>query len=273
MVGSDLAARLGVQLMLLHVAPPPSVTRTPADWYDRMQEQAAFERAGYVSTVLDPIQVNPAAFVQRVAEFGQPAEILRAVAVEAGATHIVVGSRGQGAVDDILAASTSGTLAREAPCPVIVVPPGMHGSIVDRAAVVCGLDGSDASLAAAGHAAHLASRLGGRLVLAHVSEDAIPDSPDDAAIGQARAAATDVAIELEPLHGHPPHELLALGLRTDAAVIAVGSRGRGAIKTAVLGSVSKELVQTADRPIMVISKGLASPTSAPRDTKGTAAER
>jgi nucleotide-binding universal stress UspA family protein len=244
--------------------------RTLGDRYGRMQEAAAFERAGHVATILDPIQVNPAAFVQRVVEFGQPAEVVRAVATETGATHIVVGSRGQGAVDDVLLASTSGTLARDAPCPVIVVPPRMEDSIVDRDDVVCGVDGSDPSLVAAGHAAQLAGRLAGRLVLAHVSEDGALDGQADAAIAHARAA-SGVEIELESLRGRPADELLALALRTDAAAIAVGSRGRGPVKAAVLGSVSKELVQKGDRPIMVISKDLPPPTSDPPDAGGQAA--
>jgi nucleotide-binding universal stress UspA family protein len=38
----------------------------------------------------------------------------------------------------------------------------------------------------------------------------------------------------------------------DADVIVCGTRGRGAVRSFLLGSVSHELVQHADRPVMVV---------------------
>jgi nucleotide-binding universal stress UspA family protein len=38
----------------------------------------------------------------------------------------------------------------------------------------------------------------------------------------------------------------------DAAFIVVGSRGRGAFKAAILGSVSKDLMGVARRPVLVV---------------------
>lgn len=221
-----------------------------------MQEQEAFDRAGYAATVLDPIQVHPAASVRRLVEFGEPVEVLRATAADANATHIVVGSRGQGAVEDILAASTSGALAREAPCPVILVPSEVDDSIGGQsdATIICGVDGSSGSVAAARHAGELAQRLGGQLVLAHVFEDEMPDRARDNVFDPARSAAPEAQIELEPLHGEVPDALLALAHSKQARLVAVGSRGRGAVKAAVLGSRSSRLVQDANLPVMVVSE-------------------
>ncbi len=45
--------------------------------------------------------------------------------------------------------------------------------------------------------------------------------------------------------------IAALADERGAAAIAVGSRGRGAMKAAVLGSVSSGLVHNARRPVLV----------------------
>ena len=166
----------------------------------------------------------------------------------------MVGARGQGAIRDFLAGSTGAALAREAPCPVILIPSnleewpdqGKHGPIV------CGVDGSDGALNAARHAGDLAQRLGTRLVLAHVGEEA-DDGAVESVCEQARTAVSGHQIEVQRLQGRVPDELLAFGIRMGAALLAAGSRGRSPIKAAVLGSVSSKLLQRADRPIMIVS--------------------
>jgi hypothetical protein len=51
-------------------------------------------------------------------------DVLRQAAVDEGALFLVVGSRGQGHVRQALLGSVSGALGRDAPCPVVIVPPG-----------------------------------------------------------------------------------------------------------------------------------------------------
>lgn len=59
---------------------------------------------------------------QRV-EVGEPAEALARIAIEEGATMIVVGARRQGRRRRKLLSGLAGDLAGTAPCPVLVVPP------------------------------------------------------------------------------------------------------------------------------------------------------
>jgi nucleotide-binding universal stress UspA family protein len=251
----DLAVRVGARLVLLHVAPEPWVSTHRLDYDKRMQEEQAFHRAGYLGTIVNPIGVNAAASVERRVEFGQPVEVLRSLAEEVGATHLVVGSRGQGAVEEILAASTSGALTREAPCPVILVPaePAAWSEDSTEPTIVCGVDGSDSSLAAARRAGELAQRVNARLVLATVIET-LGDEPADALVEEVRAHAPDVRVYVETLSGVAADQLLELARRREARLVVVGSRGRGAVKSAVLGSVSGRVVQETDRPVMVVSR-------------------
>lgn len=255
---AGLAVRAGARLILLHVAPQPWVSTHTPESRERMREQEAFDRAGHLGTVVSPIQVDPAASVERVVEFGQPVDVLRSVAEELGVTQLVVGSRGQSAVEEVLAASTSGALAREAPCPVILVPaePAAWSDDSADATIVCGVDGSDGSLAAARRAGELAQRVRARLVLATVLED-VDAHECDAVVEDVRGAAPGIGIEVERLSGRATDELLELARRREARLLVVGSRGRGAVKAAVLGSVSGRLVQETDRPVMVVSKRAA----------------
>jgi nucleotide-binding universal stress UspA family protein len=55
-------------------------------------------------------------------ERGDPAERLVAVAEDKEAALIVVGSRRRGLLASLLLGSVSATVARRAPCPVVIVP-------------------------------------------------------------------------------------------------------------------------------------------------------
>ncbi len=253
-----MAALLDLRLILVHAASPPFVPGRPLESYERMQEQAAFERAGYMRTVLEPLEIPEPVRVERIVEFGMPDDVLRSLARRLGADFIVVGFRGQRAVGDALLGSTSMALARDAPSPVVLsAPRGREASVVlPGRAVACGVDGSEISVAAARKAGQLAEWLGVPLILVSV------DSDDDDHDGSVAAAAVSDVVPAADVHtersrGPVAEELLAVAERWGAGVVAVGSRGRGPLKSTLLGSVSRRLIQLADRPVMVVSPSAA----------------
>lgn len=68
------------------------------------------------------------------------------------------------------------------------------------------------------------------------------------------AAAFGIVPETEQLEGDPAEQLLELARLRGADLIVVGSRGRGAVAEALLGSVSQAIVHGADRPVLVVKR-------------------
>ena len=147
--------------------------------------------------------------------------------------------------------------------------------------IICGIDGSADSRAAVKTAAQFADRLGSTLVLAHVAEPAyVPyaaaypfggtagsvavteeaESEEDAAAELLQRVAADAGLadaERRVAIGHPAERLADLADEEDADLIVVGSRGRGALKAAFLGSVSYNLVGVARCPVLIVPPGVS----------------
>ncbi len=263
-VAGRIAAGLGARVMLVHAAPPPYVSSGSPDQYEQSRRQAAFDHAGYVQTVLSPITVDAAVDVERTVEFGAPADVLRSVAERERATFVVVGFRGMTTVEDVWLGSTSSSLAQECPCPVVLTPDIGNDSAPDfpGAALVCGVDGSETAIAAAESAAELADRLGVRLVVVHVGGAREGAKHIEGALEAIHTRSAGARVEVERRHGRVAGQLAAVAREYDAGLVAVGSRGRGAITAALLGSVSRRLVKAADRSIMIVSPRALEPPRA-----------
>ena len=119
-----LAASLDARLVLVYVAPRPSVPSRPyATVPERERVQAEFDKAGYEKLVLKPLDadVHPA-HVDHVVEFGDPAKAISAVAKAHRAALVVVAPRDRGPLGRALLGSVTASLVQQAPCPVVAVP-------------------------------------------------------------------------------------------------------------------------------------------------------
>ncbi|SFE86456.1 universal stress protein [Blastococcus tunisiensis] len=198
------------------------------------------------------------------------------------ASLLVVGNRGRGAARSALLGSVALHCATHAACPVVVV----HSSPVaaDRPPrVVVGVDGSAGSRVALVAAIEEATRLDGVVEVvssfqvtdlwSDLSSVVVPSSDKVRAriAGHAREQvaavlgenpATDGAPEIRfEVHEGAAGEVLIRQSR-GAAVLVVGSRGRGAFRSLLLGSIALDCAVHAPCPVMVV-RPLAGP-AAPR---------
>ncbi len=150
--------------------------------------------------------------------------------------------------------------------------------------IVCGVDDSIGARRAVGVAVELAADLSEPLLLVHVTESD-PSFPygDRAGRERRRHAAwqkgkaafavlrrdeclpADAQERIET--GDPAMELAALAREERAAFVVVGSRGRGEMASALLGSVSESLERVAPCPLVVV------PRRAPTARAGRTARR
>jgi nucleotide-binding universal stress UspA family protein len=154
--------------------------------------------------------------------------------------------------------------------------------------IICGVDGSPSSRSAARVAARLARTMSIRFVLAHATEDRPTFPYRDARLREIRRrraidagqrlledVASDlpgVASETRVTLGTPVEALSALCREESAELLVVGSRGRGPVAAAVLGSVSARLASIAKCPVVVVSATAAAEVLLEPDTRGGASD-
>jgi nucleotide-binding universal stress UspA family protein len=134
--------------------------------------------------------------------------------------------------------------------------------------IVCGVDGTEASRRAARVAGEFARDLHRRLVLVYVAHDPRTFPYGDPRLRELRhrrtvatvrpmlertaAVVPDVVAETRVMFGDPVDALIAAGAEEDAELMVVGSRGRGPVASALLGSVSARLAAVAPCPVVVV---------------------
>ncbi len=136
--------------------------------------------------------------------------------------------------------------------------------------ILVGIDGSDVSQRAARLGADIALRFGARLTLAYavapmlLPPDAYGLSTTDIAqeheryagklleTAAARLAEHGLEIDTVVLVGPPAERLAEAAAAPDVSLVAVGSRGLGAMARALLGSVSDRLLRICAKPVLVV---------------------
>ena len=283
-----LADAIPARLAVIHVASEPPDHPARGDGSYLIARDAAEERGNIVlAQALDRAGL-PRQLTRRV-ELGDPAERLAAAAGEEDAALVVVGTRGRGALRSAFLGSVSQDLVDACKRPLVVVPPGASVSGEGDAvrALVCGFDGSESSERAVAAGGWLAGALDLELVIANArpaagSQASIPGSsgfsPVDAKSLEERSRRQGVElldraervvrgavpVRRRLAFGDPAAALTELAATEEAAMVVVGSRARGAVKAAVLGSVSSAVIERARTPVVLVTAEARVPQSRPQ---------
>ncbi|MEU8633048.1 universal stress protein [Amycolatopsis sp. NPDC048633] len=244
------AARRGTDLRLLHacvVDPGDGSEFLPDHVTRRMRHAEKIARTA-----------APGLEVTTDVRLGLAVDLLLADSVTA--PLIVLGSHGLGGLRGALAGSVALRVAAAAKCPVVV----FRGHADPRGPVVVGVDSAPVSEEALNFAAGEAASRGVPLVVAHAGRRRAPSIEPSFADQQAEDRRDLEELVAGRSRKHPELEITTLvvedreparalmGVTPGAQLIVVGSRGRGPVAGALLGSTGNDLLAHATCPVAVV---------------------
>lgn len=219
---------------------------------EEMDERTCDDLRALVRQVLDA----EADRVDVEAGRGPAAAVLLAAAARADTDTLVVGARGRGGFAGLLLGSVSQECVEHSPCPVVVLRGEADPS---DGPIVVGLDGSEGAARALDWAIDLAASTGAHIVAVHAPMLGANNAMMDVARQSleqwcAPITARDVHFEMRVEAGDARTALEHVADEAGAALLVVGTRGLGAVRGLLLGSVAGYIARYADRPIAVVPR-------------------
>ena len=210
---------------------------------------------------------HPGLDVATAVPWGPPAAAV--VRLSEGARRVVVGAPAHGRFQRFVMGSVALPVIAHAHCSVLVVP--ANTEVRPPRCVVVGVDGSEgcasaidlALVTAEAAGCHVIAVLGWNIEVQEgvvVTEPGSPRWLDVEARHAARvhavldplaAAHPGVPREVLVRHGASARALLEVASEQDADLLVVGSRGHGGFRGLLLGSVTRRVVQHADRVVAI----------------------
>lgn len=265
--GSDLALSWADELarvtrrpllVLISEVDPTQILEVTSDWHVTRMAQIEADVRGRLKD-----SPAPEPMVEIVDTAPAPAMIN----ASREASLVVLGARGHNLFSGVVLGSVSQHVSRHAACPVVVVRQPHD----PQARVVVGIDGSAGSRAALAFGFEQADRTGSSLTVIHAwrsmahGRGAVMGAPFDERLAKETSVAKrilaeavagfaerfpDVALVTEAIPVAPSRCLVDAS--RSAALVVVGSRGRGAFAELMLGSVSQAVLHHAQCSVAVV---------------------
>jgi nucleotide-binding universal stress UspA family protein len=275
---ADLAEKTSSELHVVHVygiapvGPPvyPEATDLQSEEHEAETEKiqrTSEQRARQVlEAELEKVRSAGTMVAQAHLIEGRVAPEIVALAEEIGAGLIVMGSRGHGGIRRALIGSVSDSVVRHAHCPTLVV---REEQLTFPSTILLAVDGSEEARLAASTAADLAEGTDSELQVVTVGPF-VPTmfaATEEEPARLAREARRTLDEQMEAIEaaggrvaqthlrlGGAAEEIVALAEDVGAGLIAMGSRGRGGIRRALMGSVSERVLHHAHCAVMIVRR-------------------
>lgn len=271
--GFDLAAQLEASVHIVSVADSSLATGTgysgdSASIRARLRDQAT-ARTASLQEDAEERGLDTTAVVRE----GIPAKEIVDYADEQGLDAIVLGTSGRGGVVRAVVGSVADKVVRTSTVPVLTLNQATiddgEGSIDS---ILLPTDGSEPAEAAAARGVDLAEQLDATVHCFSVADetvageldalvpdrnggsaDSLTDKADDN-VERVAATATDCDVDCvsATATGDPAEEIVAYADEQDLDMIVIGSHGRGGFRRAVVGSVTDEVIRTANVPVLSV---------------------
>lgn len=268
----------GATLTLLHVVPTLGAAIEPAVGLDEAERiLMATSRAEVLAELRRlPGSPGPEDRTSLVADSGVVHTTILRHAATLPADLLVMGTHGRSGFSRLFLGSVTERVVRNAPCPVLTVPPapGTDAALpVVFKNILCGVDFSPASIAALQWALELGRQSGGKVTVLHAVEFLHEPEPSpflDLDLAKyhrnaikragewlhARLAGepqTWCAIDEVVAVGRAAQLLLARAAEGGADLIVIGAQGAGGIELMLSGSTSQPVLRGAPCPVLSVS--------------------
>jgi nucleotide-binding universal stress UspA family protein len=232
----------------------------PVEWFIEFSQQVLDAAEARVRELAPELSCN------LTSKMGQPAHVLASASEDADV--VVVGRRGLGSAASALLGSVSNRLAIQAKCPLVIVG---ENEFPTTGPIVVGVDASEFgtnalryAIAEAGvrqtsvravaayEVLHPAFQADAEL-LARMRAEVTAEAEATISAGLEEARGADTAsVKVDPVavEGRAAEAILAHA--EDAQLIVVGTHGKGLVRRVLLGSVSRQVLNDADRPVAVV---------------------
>jgi nucleotide-binding universal stress UspA family protein len=275
----ELSKRLGSEVHLNYVAREHPYVHPYYDLrHEEDEKRFRSEDEQALEEFVNRIQEAGGTIAESHLREGDPANEIVELAEELEVGLVVVGSRGLGSMRRALMGSVSTSVLRHAHCSVLIVRgySPEHEQAFPPDKILVATDGSEEASAAAQVATEMAEATDSELHLAYAMQEEryrphlgpeMWEGWEEGFEHAKRSSRSWVEEEAQRMRGKgakrvEPH--LVLG-RPDAAIVwlaeeigaglvVVGSRGLGAMRRALIGSVSDSVTRHAHCPVMVVRK-------------------
>lgn len=270
----SVAKAQGARLVLFHaLAPPvgpmtaPEFVPVPPELYKLAEEQSR----SLLNEHVEQRRASGVAVEARM-EPGPAAQTIVDTAEEEEADLLVVGTRGQTGLKRAFLGSVAAHVIREAPCPVLSVPPEAEAEPRPIRNVLVPTDFSSEADRAALEAVRLLSPTPDpmRVTLLHVwrvpllytplgafpmdefTRSAMVAAQERLEEAAAKLRADGIEVSIDAREGDPATEIDEAARRLPADVVAMGTHGRSGLSRAFLGSVAERTLPGAPCPVLTV---------------------